>query len=76
MALAPANLLIGADGFQSNVRNQILPEVKPVYAGYIARRALPTEDIPATTWEAIQQHYVFRVPEGEPLVSCQSATAT
>ena len=65
-----ADLLIGADGFRSTVRNQILPEVNPAYAGYIAWRALvPQGDIPATTWEAIHQHYVFCVPEGELLVS-------
>jgi 2-polyprenyl-6-methoxyphenol hydroxylase-like FAD-dependent oxidoreductase len=35
-----ADLLIGADGFRSTVRNQILPEVNPAYAGYVAWRAL------------------------------------
>jgi 2-polyprenyl-6-methoxyphenol hydroxylase-like FAD-dependent oxidoreductase len=65
-----ADLLIGADGFRSTVRNQILPEVNPAYAGYVAWRALvPQGDIPATVWEAIHQHYVFCVPEGELLVS-------
>ena len=65
-----ADLLIGADGFRSTVRNQILPEVNPAYAGYVAWRALvPQGDIPATAWEAIHQHYVFCVPEGELLVS-------
>jgi 2-polyprenyl-6-methoxyphenol hydroxylase-like FAD-dependent oxidoreductase len=65
-----ADLLIGADGFRSTVRNQILPEVNPAYAGYIAWRALvPQGEIPTTVWEAIHQHYVFCVPEGELLVS-------
>src|SRR5262245_43112641 len=65
-----ADLLIGADGFRSTVRNQILPEVNPAYAGYVAWRALVAQgDIPATAWKAIHKHYVFCVPEGELLVS-------
>jgi 2-polyprenyl-6-methoxyphenol hydroxylase-like FAD-dependent oxidoreductase len=65
-----ADLLVGADGFRSTVRAQILPDLKPTYAGYIAWRALaPEGDLPPATWAAIKDIYVFCVPEGELLVS-------
>ena len=69
-ARVTADLLIGADGFRSTVRAQVLPDVKPAYAGYIAWRALvPEADIPPATWAAIHDRYVFCIPEGELLVS-------
>ena len=65
-----ADLLVGADGFRSSVRTQVLPDLKPTYAGYIAWRALaPAGDLPPATWSAIKDVYVFCVPEGELLVS-------
>jgi 2-polyprenyl-6-methoxyphenol hydroxylase-like FAD-dependent oxidoreductase len=38
-----ADLLIGADGFRSAVRAQFLPDLNPVYAGYVAWRGLAGE---------------------------------
>jgi len=34
------DLLVGADGIRSTVREQFLPRVQPVYAGYVAWRRL------------------------------------
>lgn len=37
------DMLVGADGFRSAVRGQLLPEVQPQYAGYVVWRALAKE---------------------------------
>ena len=42
-ARAEADLLIGADGFRSTVRESIMPEVQPAYCGYIAWRGMVEE---------------------------------
>ena len=44
---AEADVLVGADGLRSTVRQQCLPDVAPLYAGYVAWRALlPERAIP------------------------------
>ena len=40
---ATAELLIGADGYNSIVRRQLFPDVSPEYAGYVAYRGLIPE---------------------------------
>jgi 2-polyprenyl-6-methoxyphenol hydroxylase-like FAD-dependent oxidoreductase len=39
------DVLIGADGFRSTARGEILPEVQPRYAGYVAWRGLVDEGL-------------------------------
>ncbi len=38
-----ADVLVGADGFRSAVRAQLLPQAQPLYAGYVAWRGLADE---------------------------------
>jgi 2-polyprenyl-6-methoxyphenol hydroxylase-like FAD-dependent oxidoreductase len=64
------DLLIGADGVRSTVRAQFLPDVQPVYAGYVAWRAVLDEaDIPPALWREVVELYAFCLPEGEQLIS-------
>ena len=67
---AEGDLMIGADGFRSNVRAEVLPEVKPAYAGYIAWRGLVDEDvIPALVHADIFDAMVFGLPPNEQFIS-------
>jgi 2-polyprenyl-6-methoxyphenol hydroxylase-like FAD-dependent oxidoreductase len=64
------DLLVGADGVRSAVRAQFLPEVEPVYAGYVAWRAVLDEaDMPPDLWREMVELYAFCLPEGEQLIS-------
>ncbi|HTV29940.1 MAG TPA: FAD-dependent monooxygenase [Xanthobacteraceae bacterium] len=64
------DLLIGADGVRSTVRAQFLPDVEPVYAGYVAWRAVLDEaDVPSELWREVVELYAFCLPEGEQLIS-------
>jgi 2-polyprenyl-6-methoxyphenol hydroxylase-like FAD-dependent oxidoreductase len=40
---AEADLIVGADGLFSTLRQQFLPEVRPRYAGYVAWRGIVDE---------------------------------
>lgn len=64
------DLLIGADGIRSTVRTQFLPDVEPVYAGYVAwRAALDEADVPPDLWRELVELYAFCLPDGEQLIS-------
>jgi 2-polyprenyl-6-methoxyphenol hydroxylase-like FAD-dependent oxidoreductase len=60
------DLLVGADGIRSTVRAQFLPDAQPVYAGYIAWRAMIEErDIPENIRAEVGECYAFCDLEGE-----------
>jgi 2-polyprenyl-6-methoxyphenol hydroxylase-like FAD-dependent oxidoreductase len=61
-----ADVLVGADGLRSTVRQQCLPEVVPLYAGYVAWRALLAESaIPPDIHRQLFDMMVFCLPPGE-----------
>jgi 2-polyprenyl-6-methoxyphenol hydroxylase-like FAD-dependent oxidoreductase len=64
------DLLVGADGIRSAVREQYLPQAQPVYAGYVAWRSVLDEDaMPADIRREIFELYTFCLPEGEQLLA-------
>lgn len=61
-----ADLLIGADGWRSTVRAQMLPGLKPHYSGYLAWRCLVDEHaLPAEQFRALFDRYTVCVSPGE-----------
>jgi 2-polyprenyl-6-methoxyphenol hydroxylase-like FAD-dependent oxidoreductase len=61
-----AEVLIGADGLRSTVRAQCLPDVAPLYAGYVAWRALlPESAIPPAIHRELYMAMTFCLPAGE-----------
>jgi len=63
------NLLVGADGIRSTVRAQFLPQAQPIYAGYVAWRAVLDEArVPRDAHRDVFELYTFCLPEGEQLL--------
>jgi 2-polyprenyl-6-methoxyphenol hydroxylase-like FAD-dependent oxidoreductase len=63
---AEVDLLVGADGLRSTVRQACLPDVAPLYAGYVAWRSLLAEDaFPPAVHRELFDCMTFSLPPGE-----------
>ena len=63
---AEGGVLIGADGLRSSVRQPCLPAIAPLYAGYVAWRAMLTEDaLPPAIHHDLFEAMTFCLPPGE-----------
>ena len=61
-----ADLLVGADGIRSTVRQQSAPDVAPLYVGYSAWRALIAESaFPPDAHRDLFEFMTFALPPGE-----------
>jgi 2-polyprenyl-6-methoxyphenol hydroxylase-like FAD-dependent oxidoreductase len=64
-----ADLLVGADGFRSTVRAQVLPETRPIYAGYVAWRGLVAESaLAGAAHRDLFDSMAFCLPPGEQML--------
>lgn len=66
---ATGDLLIGADGIRSTVRNCLAPQSKPEYAGYIAWRGLAAEtELSAQTHHDLFPKFAFSLAPQEHML--------
>ena len=66
---AAGDVLIGCDGLRSTVRQQCLPDLAALYAGYVAWRALiPEEALSRRTHADIFDAMAFCLPPGEQIL--------
>jgi 2-polyprenyl-6-methoxyphenol hydroxylase-like FAD-dependent oxidoreductase len=63
---AEGDVLVGADGLRSTIRQRCLPELAPLYAGYVAWRALIAEAaFPPDIHRELFGYMTFYLPPGE-----------
>lgn len=63
------DLLIGADGVRSTVRNLLAPKAQPLYAGYTAWRGMVEESVlPPDAHQALFAYFAFCLPPGEQML--------
>lgn len=68
-ATARGDLLIGADGIRSAVRAQLAPDVKPLYAGYVAWRGLVDENaLSPAVHRDLFPNFAFCLPPREQML--------
>jgi 2-polyprenyl-6-methoxyphenol hydroxylase-like FAD-dependent oxidoreductase len=61
-----SDLVVGADGLRSTIRQQCLPGLAPLYVGYVAWRALiPEAAFPAAIHRELFDYMTFCLPPGE-----------
>ena len=66
---ASGDVLIGADGLRSTVRQQCLPQAVPLYAGYVAWRGLIAERaLPPAIHRELFHIMAFCLPRGEQCI--------
>ncbi|MEM6354134.1 MAG: FAD-dependent monooxygenase [Pseudomonadota bacterium] len=63
------DLLVGADGLRSTVRQLLAPTTAPIYAGYVAWRGLVDEaQLSAPGRDALMESFAFALPTGEQML--------
>lgn len=61
--------VVASDGIRSVVRQQLLPEAQPAYAGYVAWRGVCDESLLSRrTLATVFEHFAFGLPAGEQFI--------